>query len=240
MKRAIAIFSLLFAAAASSAPGQADPAAILQGARMSAALVNLPDGLTGTVSKGKTKVPVTLHMRGKDIQFVLQDTDERFHLRLGDAELDLFSITAGKTSRFPASKLTGAIRDTDVTYEDISLRFLYWPNAKLEGDEKVGMFDCHKIKVEKPKAVSSRYAAVYVWVSKQHGAFVKVQGYEAGGGLVKEFQVQDVMRLDKDTWGLRKMQVSTHNPANGRRLSISQVMFDRPAAGKTPSPGGMR
>ncbi len=241
VKRLVVLLPLLLAAITTVGAQQPDPAAILKGARMTAALVNLPEGLTGTVTKGRTKVPVTLHMRGKDIQFVLQDKDERFHLRLGDSELDLFEITAdGKTARFPADKLTQSIRDTDVTYEDISLRFLYWPDAKLEGEEKVGMFDCYKIKVDKPKPVASRYAAVYVWVSKKHGAFVKVQGYDAKGGLVKEFQVQDVMPLDNNTWGLRKMQVATHDPATGRRSSLSQVTFDKPASRKNPGPAGLR
>ena len=240
MKRFALLLSILLAAVPTAGAQQPDPAAILKGARMTAALVNLPEGLAGAVTKGRTKVPVTLHMRGKDIQFVLQDKDERFHLRLGESELDLFAITDGKTVRFPAAKLTQSIRDTDVTYEDISMRFLYWPDAKLEGEEKVGMFDCYKIRVDKPKPVASRYAAVYVWVSKKHGAFIKVQGYEAKGGLVKEFQVQDVMPLDNNTWGLRKMQVATHDPATGRRASISQVVFDKPASRKAPGPAGLR
>jgi len=92
--------------------------------------------------------------------------------------------------------------------------------------------------VDKPKAVAGRYAAVYVWVSKKHGAFIRVQGYEAGGGLVKEFQVIDVMPITDKIWGLKKMQVSTYDPAKNRRISITNLVFDSPR--KAAKPAGLR
>jgi len=218
-----------------------DPAAILKGARMAAALTQLDDGLAGNLTKDGTKVPVALFLKGKDIQFqfsTAKDQWEIFHLSMDDDALDLFRIVNGKTEKFPAAKMVEAIANTDVTYEDLSMRFLYWPNPKLEAQENVNGFDCYKLRVDKPKNVNGRYAAVFVWVSKKHGAFIRVQGYEKGGGLVKEFQVLDVMPITDKIWGLKKMQVSTHDPANGRRTSITNLVFDSPR--KTARPGGLR
>ncbi|MEO0018727.1 MAG: hypothetical protein RLZZ522_2010, partial [Verrucomicrobiota bacterium] len=46
-----------------------DAAAILRGARMAATLTTLDAGLSGKLKKDGKTVPVTLFLKGKDIQF---------------------------------------------------------------------------------------------------------------------------------------------------------------------------
>lgn len=243
MKVFASVVSVFAAAAMGAAAQQAqpDPNALLKGARMAAALVNLEDGLTGNLNKDGKQTPVALFLKGKNIQFQFSTQKDKwdiFHLRLDDEALNLFRIENGKTENFPAARLMEPIAGTDVTYEDLSMRFLYWPNAKIEAEENINSFDCYKLKIEKPKSVAGRYAAVYVWVSKKFGAFIRVAGYEASGKLVKEFQVLDVMPINNNVWGLRKMQVATYDPASGRKASITNLVFDSPR--KAPKPAGLR
>jgi len=123
---------------------QPDPAAILKGARMAAALTELEDGLTGNLKGSGKNIPVSLFLKGKNIQFqfsTAKDAWEIFHLRMDDDALNLFQIANGKTVNFPAAKLVEPIAGTDVTYEDLSMRFLYWPNPKPEGEESINGFD---------------------------------------------------------------------------------------------------
>ena len=215
-----------------SASAQApDPKVILENARMSATLTKLDDGLSGKLNKGFSKVPVTLFLKGKDIQFQYSEVKNQwriFHMRIGDEKFNLFEIIDGKTREFPADKLVAPIAGTDLTYEDLAMRFFYWPKPVLEGTEDVAGQQCYKIRVDKPKGVAGRYDVVYVWVHTKFGAFMRIRGHNKAGGLLKEFQVEDIMQVAKDVWTLRKMQVSTHDPATGRRSSITNVTFDTP------------
>jgi hypothetical protein len=210
---------------------QPDAKAILEGARMSATLTKLDEGLNGNLRKANKKTDLTLFLKGKDIQFQFSENKQPariFHMRIGDAALNLFEIIDGKTVNFPAKKLVEPIAGTDLTYEDLALRFFYWPNPKLEGQEDVGGQTCYKLRIDKPRGTAGRYEVVYVWVHTKFGAFMKIRGHDKTGGLLKEFQVEDVMQISKDVWTLRKMQVATHDPASGRRLSITDVTFDTP------------
>jgi hypothetical protein len=210
---------------------QPDAKAILAGARMSATLTKLDEGLNGNLRKANKKTDLTLFLKGKDIQFQFSENKQPariFHMRIGDAALNLFEIIDGKTVNFPAKKLVEPIAGTDLTYEDLALRFFYWPNPKLEGQEDVGGQTCYKLRIDKPRGTAGRYEVVYVWVHTKFGAFMKIRGHDKTGGLLKEFQVEDVMQISKDVWTLRKMQVATHDPASGRRLSITDVTFDTP------------
>ncbi len=217
-----------------------DADTILAGARLAATLTQIDEGLEGTLTQGRRKIPIILFLKGKDIQFQFtEDGKQRvFHMRLADDSYELFEIINGKTVNFPAAKLVEPIAGTDLTYEDLALRFFYWPDPKLEATEDVGGQSCYKLRVDKPKGSSGRYEVVYVWIHTKFGAFMRIRGHDKNGGLVKEFQVEDVMKVADNVWTLRKMQVATCDPANGgRRVSITDVTFDSP---KKVGPRGIR
>ena len=205
---------------------------IIEGARISATLTQLNEGLSGNLHKGGKNTTITLFLKGKDIQFQFEETKGSlriFHMRIGDEAFNLFEIRDDKTIAFPADKIIEPIAGSDLTYEDLALRFFYWPNPHLEGQEDVGGQPCYKLRVDKPHGTAGRYEVVYVWIHTKFGAFMKIRGHDKSGGLVKEFQVEDIMKVADNVWTLRKMQVATCDPANdGRRLSITDVTFDAP------------
>ena len=206
-----------------------DPDRILQGARLSAALTNLDQGLQGNLSHDGKRTPITIFLKGKDIQFqFLEDKVLRvFHLRLSENKYELSEFIDGKQKTFPPAKLTQPIAGTDLTYEDLALRFFYWPSPKLEGEENIGTEQTYKLRLDKPAGDAGNYFAVYVWVHQKFGAFMRIAGHAKSGEKLKEFQVEDVMKVSDEVWTLRKMQVSTFK--NGRRSSITDMTLDKPS-----------
>ncbi|QTN33573.1 outer membrane lipoprotein-sorting protein [Akkermansiaceae bacterium] len=230
------LVTALLTAAAAISPLQAqapDPQQILEGARLSATLVEMKEGLKGNLVQGRKKVPIVIFLKGKDIQFQFEENSKWrvFHMRLADDSYQLFEIIDGKTRDFPREKLLEPIAGTDLTYEDLALRFFYWPSPRLEGKESVGGQDCYKLRLDKPKGAAGRYEAVYVWVHTKFGAFMKIRGHNANGVLVKEFQVEDVMNVGNGVYVLEKMQVATHDSKTGRRASITDLTFSKPSSG---------
>jgi hypothetical protein len=226
----LATIGLIAATPASAAEPTAQE--ILEGARLSTTLTQLDKGLSGNLRKGNHNIPITLFLKGKDIQFQFSENKgptQIFHLRIGDEAFNLFEMNQGKTVEFPAEKIVQPIADTDLTYEDLALRFLYWPSPRLEGVEEVSGQACYKLRIEKPRGALGRYDVVYVWVHTKFGAFMRIRGHDKSGGLVKEFQVEDVMKVADNVWTLRKMQVATCDPSkDGRRISITDVIFEAP------------
>lgn len=231
MKFILSILSVVITATAPLKAQAPDPNRILEGARLSAALTELDGGLQGNLSHNGKKTRITIFLKGKNIQFQFleEETWRVFHLRLNDDKYDLFEIVNGKTIDFPRNKLTESIAGTDLTYEDLALRFFYWPNPKLEGQENIGNEATYKLRVNKPAGVAGNYFAVYVWVHAKFGAFMKINGQGKNGELLKEFLVEDVMKVSDKVWTLRKMQVSSYK--GGRRVSITDMTLDKPAAG---------
>ncbi len=220
---------------------QADAQKILEGARVSATLTKLDEGLTGKLNKGGVKTPLTLFLKGQDIQFQFTEKNSPlriFHMRIAEGDSKLFEIINGKTVEFPESKIIEPIAGTDMTYEDLALRFFYWPNPQLEGTEDVGGQPCYKLRINKPKGSAGRYEVVYVWVHTKFGAFMRIRGHNKAGGLVKEFEVENVRQISDGVWFLSEVQVATCDPnQGGRRSAITSLTFDAP---KKLAPRGMR
>lgn len=210
---------------------------ILEGARVSATLTQVEEGLSGKLN---SKTPIVLFLRGKDIQFQFDEGNgwQLFHMRLADNSYDLFEIMGGKTAKFPDAKITQPIAGTDLTYEDLALRFFYWPNPILEGKEDVGGRPTYKLRVNKPKGTAGRYDTVYIWVDVKFGAFMQIKGY-SNSKLLKEFKVEDVMEIGGGVWTLKKMKVATYTGDAGKERvsSITNVTFDTP---KKAAPKGLK
>jgi hypothetical protein len=215
---------LLMAVLGSWAHGQSAER-IMEGARLAATLQNVD--LRGEVIGRGQRIPIALFLKEKNIQFQFYQ-DGRwtpFHLRLGDDQFDLFEFKNRKSVPFPAKKLEESIAGSDVTYEDLSFRFLYWPQPKLLGDERVRTHDCWKIRVPNP-GFKGAYRLVYVWVHKDSGAFMKIEGFDQAGTRLKRFEVQSVMKLADGSYTLKEMRVSTMR--GDRALSHSTLKFEKP------------
>ena len=227
--------------AGSSAAEDALPPAddLLKTARFVATLQH--QDLQGHIRKDDLKFPVGLYLRGQDIQLSYSEPTTkkavRFHMRLSQKHYDLFELVNEKTVRFPESKLSQAVGGTDLSYEDLAMRFLYWPNGVVAGSEKIKGQDCWVIRLANPTN-EGRYAQVQVWVHKKSQALLQIVGYNTGGRSLKRFAVTDVMKVG-DAYTLRRMRVDTVDPAGNRVVGVTYLEFEKPKA-QGPKPGGLR
>lgn len=206
---------------------------IIGGAKMVAVLQQAD--LEGSMTRGRDKVPVSLFLRNKDIQFQYWQNDawQKFHLRLNDDRCDLYEMINNKQTDFPLNRLSQPIAGMDLSYEDLAMRFFYWKKPILEGTERVGVHNCWKIRLNNP-GQGGAYQVMYVWVHQKYGAFMKIEGFNRQGQILKRFEVAEVMKIGKNADGqevytLKQMNVSTMNPANSRVLSQTKLIFKQPA-----------
>jgi hypothetical protein len=222
---------------------QAAPSAeqIIGSAKMIAALQQ--SDLKGNMIKGRTKIPVVLFLREENIQFQVWEANawKAFHLRMNADSCDLLEMIGNKQSKFPVAKIANPIAGTDLSYEDLAMRFFYWKKPILEGTERVGVHNCWKIRLNNP-GQGGAYQVMYVWVHQKYGAFMKIEGFNRNGQILKRFEVTDVMNIGKDAkstdiYTLKQMNVKTMDPANGRAASETKLIFDKP---ETAAPKGRR
>jgi hypothetical protein len=219
--------ALLIANILSPALAQDDPDAheILKSVRVAQSAQNRV--LNGQLRTGPKKVPFQLSMKDGTARWQFSDPPQTILLRLGENSSTLEEITADGKQKVSGSKLDDPVRDTDITYEDLSLRFLYWKDAKVEGDQTIMMTKSWQLLVQPPSSGGSSYSKVRLWIGKENGALLKAEAYGRDGKLARVFRVVSGQKLDDGLWILKSMRIESMTSSRGDRtptyLEISGV-----------------
>ena len=190
--------------------------------------------LSARLSKDGTAVPLGLSMRESSIYFKFRDPDEILELQLRDDRAVLNRETRAGKGAVPAGEYGKAVRGTDVTLEDLSMRFLYWPKPVLIGEERIKFKKCWVLRVNNPDKTGP-YATVLIWVHQGSGALLQMEGYghTPSSKPVKRFRVS---RVQKDrasgTWILREMSVESVDSTTGKRLGETRLEVRPPEDAK--------
>jgi hypothetical protein len=181
--------------------------------------------LQGQLRQDNVVVPFHLVQNGPLIRYSFANPDEILQLRLGENSSRLDLVTGSGTEQFEASKLKQKIRDTCVTYEDLAFKFLYWPTARVLGEENVRTRNCWKLQLRAPSR-ESQYSNVLLWVDKASGALMRMEGYDWNAQLVKRFEVVSAQKIE-GRWFLKQMRIEELQPGTNHVLSRTYLEIKR-------------
>jgi len=166
--------------------------------------------LQGQLRQNDLVVPFRLIQNGPLIRYSFTNPDEILQLRLGENSSRLDLVTGSEAEKFAASKLNQRIRGTGVTYEDLAFKFLYWPSARVLGEENVRTRNCWKLQL-RASSRESQYSNLLLWIDKASGALMRMEGYNWDLRLAKRFEVVSAQKID-GRWFLKQMRVEELQP----------------------------
>lgn len=192
---------------------------ILRLVRMSQALQDLKH------LKGKLRVemgefegqeyPFDLTMADNVIRFLFPDPPkEIINLDLNNNGTELTRVAQGGKVVMPLSLYGEPVRRTSINFEDLSMRFLYWPNAKVISEESISFQECWVVRVPNPDN-RGPYRLVDVWVHQKSGAMMQMRAYDGKGKMLKEFKVRKGQKF-KEAYILKQMRVESYDPATNK------------------------
>src|SRR5881398_2262414 len=166
--------------------------------------------LQGQLRQNDIVVPFGLIQNGPLIRYSFTNPDEVLQLRLGENSSRLDVVSDAGPEKVTGSKLNQRIRDTSVTYEDLAFKFLYWPTARVLGEENVRTRKCWKLQLRAPSR-ESPYSNLLLWVDKASGALMRIEVYDWDAKLIKRFEVVSAQKIE-GRWFLRQMRVEQFQP----------------------------
>ncbi len=174
--------------------------------------------LKGQLRKEALEVPLELSLAARNIRFKFFNPAQIINLDINEKGYVLREVVKGSNNPIPAAKYATAVRGTDITYEDLSLRFLYWPNpVKLE-DDSVSHRNCWRIRINNPNKTGA-YGVAIIWVDKQSGGILQMYGYDFTGKLIKRYKILSGQKVNGN-WTLKEMSVETIDPASeGKKVT---------------------
>src|SRR5450432_2291035 len=106
--------------------------------------------LQGQLRENEKVIPFRLTQTGPVIRYTFSNPDEALQLRLGENDSRLEEVTRGGVEKITPAQFDHKVRGTGVSYEDLALKFLYWPNARVTGDDTIRTRNCWKLELKAP------------------------------------------------------------------------------------------
>ena len=170
--------------------------------------------LEGQLRENQIVVPFRLTQTGSVIRYSFTNPEEALQLKLGASDSRLEEITREGVDRISGPEFDQKVRGTAVTYEDLALKFLYWPNARVLGEDSIRTRRCWKLQLQAPSR-QSQYSNVLLWIDQQGGALMRMEGYDWNTKLAKRFEVVSAQKID-GRWFLKQMRIEELQPETGK------------------------
>ena len=225
VKRRLLTAAALLLATGSQGAETPDAKAILQSVRNAQAAQNRV--VQGRLRTGGKSVPFTLKMEGNTIRWDFTNPPQTLLLRLGDKDSRLEEIGKNGSQKVSGARFDDIVRDSDVSYEDLSMRFLYWPTAEVEGEQTMVLTKCWIVRVEPPARNDSQYGKVKLWISKNDGALMQAEAYDQSGKLARRFKVLSGQKADDGSWMLKQMRIESATPGRSGDRTPTYLEIDR-------------
>jgi hypothetical protein len=170
--------------------------------------------LQGELREGPTVVPFRLTQTGAIVRYTFSNPDEALQLHLGENDSRLEVVTREGVEKIAPAQFDHKVRGTNITYEDLSLRFLYWPTGRVTAENEIRTVACWKLEMKAPSR-QSQYSNVWLWVGKENGALMKMEAYDWNAKLSKSFEVVSGQKIE-GRWFLKEMRIEERDPATGK------------------------
>jgi hypothetical protein len=150
-------------------------------------------------------------------------------------ELERMRVTreAGRPARFahtvgakrtpaPLPDLSAPILDTDMTWLDLTLSFLWWQNGIVTGADTVKGRACDVVEVPAPPEQAAQYAKVRIWIDRSLSMMLQAEGLSADGKPLRRLWVQSLKKTD-DRWMLKDLEVQSFPSVHRTRLLVRDL-----------------
>lgn len=184
-----------------------------------------PDGSTAR----KLNVEMRLKWRGDkaSAQYTIRDAfgDNREGLNISWDAAGKRSYRYFQGDTLVATAMTNLyelIEGTDISWMDLSLSFLWWPNGRTVGREIVKGRTCYAVDVPAPAGETGLYAGVRIWIDPQIRILLRAQAFDRETQPIRQLDVKSFKKI-KDVWVIQDIDVTSLPSQHRTSLRVRQA-----------------
>ena len=159
---------------------------------------------------------------------------EQFTVRHDSASGTQFEHSMKEKASPPnAVALHSRIQQTDMTWADLTLSFLWWPGGNVVGTDSIRGRQCFVIDVPAPRAseaamrsspggTTTPYTTVRLWIDSELLMLIQAQGQDANGEPIRKLWVDSLKKIDGQ-WMIKDLEVQSYPSRHRTRLRIREI-----------------
>lgn len=138
------------------------------------------------------------------------------------AEVELARLAGPNLEPAQTPEWNASIQDSDVTWLDVTLQFLWWKNPVLAGEETVKGRLCDILDVFPPDPLPD-CAKVRLWLDRETSLLLKAEELNAKGDLNRRLWVRSARKMG-DRWMVSDLEVESRGSGHRTRLHITDLV----------------
>ena len=184
--------------------------------------------LKGSFTKGRTTVPFTITLQTDLLRFGFTNPLHYVNLNITEKGSRLTeSISGRQDAPVAPQRYTEGVRGTDLTYDDLSQRFLYWPKKTKVGVETIKTRRCDVVDLYNPDNLGEYYL-VRIFADQESGGMLRMMGFDRNGKLIKVCAVTAGMKLKSGATVLKSMEIVRYEPGTKKVLGETTLELKKP------------
>jgi len=122
----------------------------------------------------------------------------------------------------PLPNLYERIQESDISWIDLSLSYLWWPYGRTIGVEEVKGRECYIVDIPSPTPDTNTYAGVRIWIDPQVSMLLQAVAYNLQNQELKKLEVKSFKKINK-VWMIRDVEVQNLLTGHKTMLRVRQV-----------------
>jgi len=183
-------------------------------------------------------VDIRLHINGKSVSgcYTLFDalgaTLEQFKMEREPGKQPRYEYEKGDPLQSsPLPGLFDVIRDTGVSWSDLTFPFLWWRDGSVAGEDSYKGRDCFIVELCPPQSEVKQPMKLRVWIDQKYRMFLKAEEYDAAGKMLRRLSVVSFKKINEE-WMVKDIAVEgSPNLPSGYKSVL--VIRDMHAVGGT-------
>lgn len=110
------------------------------------------------------------------------------------------------------------VLDTDMTWQDLTLSFLWWTNGAVVGEDVVKGRACTVVELRAPPDEPT--GKVRLWVDKQVPMMLQAEAFDGDGKKIRSLWIKSFRKI-KGRWMVREMEVQQEPPRHRTHVTIT-------------------
>lgn len=126
----------------------------------------------------------------------------------------------------PMAGLFAPLQQSDLSWSDLSLSFLWWRGGRVTGVEEVLGYSCYVMEVpapaDLPASAGASYAGVRLWIDRKMCMMLQAEGLDKNGAPVRKLWIRSLKKIN-GRWMIRDLEVEETGSSHRTKVVIQEV-----------------
>lgn len=116
------------------------------------------------------------------------------------------------------NKPTDTVLNTGISWADLSFSVLWWPNAKLTGEETKIQRDCYVVEVPVPDSKNT----MRLWIEKEMGMLLEARTLDSKGKELSRLKIVSIKKME-EMWIAKDLELTDQKTGSKTTLVINDL-----------------